>query len=97
MSPVLAAGCCWHCCRRVIPELGNPSGIEGCGKLRLIPLLLSGPGKRAVVGYEDGTMRIWDLKQGTSLHVLKGREEINHLLRALTWGRAFISLWALSW
>lgn len=24
-------------------------------------------------------MRIWDLKQGTSLHVLKGREEVNHL------------------
>lgn len=32
-----------------------------------------------MVGYEDGTMRIWDLKQGTSLHVLKGREEVNHL------------------
>lgn len=29
-------------------------------------------GKRAVVGYEDGTVRIWDLKQGNSLHVLKG-------------------------
>lgn len=26
-------------------------------------------------------MRIWDLKQGTSLHVLKGREGINHLWR----------------
>lgn len=38
-------------------------------------LSLSHPGKRAVVGYEDGTMRIWDLKQGTSLHVLKGKEE----------------------
>lgn len=24
-------------------------------------------------------MRIWDLKQGTSLHVLKGTEELNHL------------------
>ncbi|KFV54354.1 Angio-associated migratory cell protein, partial [Gavia stellata] len=35
---------------------------------------LSHPGKRAVVGYEDGTMRIWDLKQGTSLHVLKGQD-----------------------
>lgn len=29
-------------------------------------------GRRAVVGYEDGTVRIWDLKQGNSLHVLKG-------------------------
>ncbi|KAM3852345.1 angio-associated migratory cell protein isoform 2-T2 [Vipera latastei] len=31
-------------------------------------------GRRAVVGYEDGTVRIWDLKQGNSLHVLKGNE-----------------------
>lgn len=38
---------------------------------------LSHPGKRAVVGYEDVTMRIWDLKQGTSLHVLKGKEDIH--------------------
>uniref|UniRef100_A0A8C6Z769 Angio associated migratory cell protein n=1 Tax=Nothoprocta perdicaria TaxID=30464 RepID=A0A8C6Z769_NOTPE len=27
-----------------------------------------GEGGSAVVGYEDGTLRIWDLKQGTSLH-----------------------------
>lgn len=32
-----------------------------------------------MVGYEDGTMRIWDLKHGTSLHVLKGKEEVYHL------------------
>ena len=32
-------------------------------------------GKRAVVGYEDGTVRIWDLKQGRSLYVLKGDEQ----------------------
>ncbi|XP_020660567.3 angio-associated migratory cell protein [Pogona vitticeps] len=31
-------------------------------------------GKRAVVGYEDGTVRIWDLKQGSSLHVLKDQD-----------------------
>ncbi|XP_033017045.1 angio-associated migratory cell protein [Lacerta agilis] len=31
-------------------------------------------GRRAVVGYEDGTVRIWDLKQGSSLHVLKGQD-----------------------
>uniref|UniRef100_A0A2D4Q4Z0 Uncharacterized protein n=2 Tax=Micrurus surinamensis TaxID=129470 RepID=A0A2D4Q4Z0_MICSU len=31
-------------------------------------------GRRVVVGYEDGTVRIWDLKQGNSLHVLKGNE-----------------------
>lgn len=30
------------------------------------------PGKRAVVGYDDGTVRIWDLKQGNAAHVVKG-------------------------
>lgn len=34
-------------------------------------------------------MRIWDLKQGTSLHVLKGREEVNHL------GSSLIGEWLL--
>ncbi|TUE53336.1 Angio-associated migratory cell protein [Bagarius yarrelli] len=29
-------------------------------------------GKRAVVGYEDGTLRLWDLKQGNASHVIKG-------------------------
>lgn len=29
-------------------------------------------GKRAVVGYEDGTVRVWDLKQGNAIHVVKG-------------------------
>uniref|UniRef100_A0A8C4TP52 Angio-associated migratory cell protein n=1 Tax=Erpetoichthys calabaricus TaxID=27687 RepID=A0A8C4TP52_ERPCA len=29
-------------------------------------------GKRAIVGYEDGTVRIWDLKQGSPLHIIKG-------------------------
>ncbi|MGH0118360.1 UNVERIFIED_CONTAM: hypothetical protein FKN15_047765 [Acipenser sinensis] len=29
-------------------------------------------GKRAVVGYEDGIIRLWDLKQGNTSHVLKG-------------------------
>ncbi|XP_051912915.1 angio-associated migratory cell protein [Hippocampus zosterae] len=31
-------------------------------------------GKRAVVGYEDGTVRFWDLKQGNSIHVIKGKD-----------------------
>ncbi|GCC20791.1 hypothetical protein chiPu_0019359, partial [Chiloscyllium punctatum] len=31
-------------------------------------------GYRAVVGYEDGTVRIWDLKQGLQLHVVKGKD-----------------------
>ncbi|XP_019959489.1 angio-associated migratory cell protein [Paralichthys olivaceus] len=31
-------------------------------------------GKRAVVGYEDGTVRVWDLKQGNAIHVVKGQD-----------------------
>uniref|UniRef100_A0A8C3G4Z4 Angio-associated migratory cell protein n=1 Tax=Cyclopterus lumpus TaxID=8103 RepID=A0A8C3G4Z4_CYCLU len=31
-------------------------------------------GKRAVVGYEDGTVRVWDLKQGNAAHVIKGQD-----------------------
>lgn len=31
-------------------------------------------GKRAVVGYEDGAVRFWDLKQGNPIHVLKGND-----------------------
>lgn len=31
-------------------------------------------GKRAVVGYDDGTVRIWDLKQGNAVHVIKGQD-----------------------
>ncbi|KAK3557257.1 hypothetical protein QTP70_026079 [Hemibagrus guttatus] len=29
-------------------------------------------GKRGMVGYEDGTLRLWDLKQGNTIHVIKG-------------------------
>lgn len=29
-------------------------------------------GKKAVVGYEDGSLRLWDLKQGNTIHVIKG-------------------------
>lgn len=25
-----------------------------------------------MVGYEDGTVRVWDLKQGNAIHVIKG-------------------------
>ncbi|XP_043965690.1 angio-associated migratory cell protein [Gambusia affinis] len=31
-------------------------------------------GKRAVVGYEDGTVRVWDLKHGNAIHVIKGQD-----------------------
>uniref|UniRef100_A0A8C2L2Q1 Angio-associated, migratory cell protein n=1 Tax=Cyprinus carpio TaxID=7962 RepID=A0A8C2L2Q1_CYPCA len=29
-------------------------------------------GKRAIVGYEDGSLRLWDLKQGNAVYVIKG-------------------------
>ncbi|KAH0621253.1 hypothetical protein JD844_022344 [Phrynosoma platyrhinos] len=45
----------------------GPNCPATCG--RILP-----DGKRAVVGYEDGTVRIWDLKQGSPLHVLKGQD-----------------------
>ncbi|XP_047669118.1 angio-associated migratory cell protein isoform X2 [Tachysurus fulvidraco] len=31
-------------------------------------------GKKAMVGYEDGTLRLWDLKQGNTIHVVKGHD-----------------------
>ncbi|XP_072539040.1 angio-associated migratory cell protein [Salminus brasiliensis] len=31
-------------------------------------------GKRMMVGYEDGTLRLWDLKQGNAIHVIKGHD-----------------------
>uniref|UniRef100_A0A3B3X0U7 Angio-associated migratory cell protein n=1 Tax=Poecilia mexicana TaxID=48701 RepID=A0A3B3X0U7_9TELE len=31
-------------------------------------------GKRAMVGYEDGTIRVWDLKHGNAIHVIKGQD-----------------------
>ncbi|XP_026875977.2 angio-associated migratory cell protein [Electrophorus electricus] len=31
-------------------------------------------GRRAVVGYEDGTLRLWDLKQGNTIYVIKGQD-----------------------
>ncbi|CAH2305189.1 angio-associated migratory cell [Pelobates cultripes] len=34
-------------------------------------------GKKAVVGYEDGSVRIWDLKQGSTVHVVKGSDGHN--------------------
>lgn len=36
----------------------------------------SSSGKRAVVGYEDGTVRVWDLKQGNTIHVIKGKSSM---------------------
>ncbi|XP_052414178.1 angio-associated migratory cell protein [Carassius gibelio] len=31
-------------------------------------------GKRAIVGYEDGSLRLWDLKQGNAVYVIKGHD-----------------------
>ncbi|XP_019409890.1 PREDICTED: angio-associated migratory cell protein [Crocodylus porosus] len=45
----------------------GPGCPATCGKV--LP-----DGKRVVVGYEDGTVRVWDLKQGSSIHVLKGQD-----------------------
>uniref|UniRef100_A0AAY4BEC3 Angio-associated migratory cell protein n=1 Tax=Denticeps clupeoides TaxID=299321 RepID=A0AAY4BEC3_9TELE len=32
------------------------------------------PDGKAVVGYEDGSVRLWDLKQGSAVHVIKGSD-----------------------
>lgn len=45
----------------------GPSCPATCGKF--LP-----DGRRAVIGYEDGTVRFWDLKQGNAIHVLKGHD-----------------------
>ncbi|KAG9349437.1 hypothetical protein JZ751_027880 [Albula glossodonta] len=45
----------------------GPGCQATCGKI--LP-----DGKRAVVGYEDGVIRFWDLKQGNAIHVIKGND-----------------------
>lgn len=40
-------------------------------------------GKRAVVGYGDGTVRIWDLKQGNAIHVIEGQDRHQGALTCL--------------
>ncbi|KAL1022110.1 hypothetical protein UPYG_G00022300 [Umbra pygmaea] len=47
--------------------LQSPGCQATCGKV--LP-----DGKRAVVGYEDGVVRFWDLKQGSTTHVIKGHD-----------------------
>lgn len=41
-------------------------------------------GKRAVAGYEDGTVRVWDLKQGNAIHTIKGQDGHQGALTCLT-------------
>ncbi|XP_053273343.1 angio-associated migratory cell protein [Pleuronectes platessa] len=45
----------------------SPACQATCGKF--LP-----DGKRAVVGYDDGTVRVWDLKKGNAVHVVKGQD-----------------------
>ncbi|XP_023804989.1 angio-associated migratory cell protein [Oryzias latipes] len=45
----------------------SPACQATCG--RILP-----DGKRAAVGYEDGTVRVWDLKHGNAIHVVKGQD-----------------------
>ncbi|XP_041120106.1 angio-associated migratory cell protein-like [Polyodon spathula] len=74
----------WHPCAHVLlagTADGNvwmwkiPSGecktFQGPGCQATTGKILP-DGKRAVVGYEDGIVRLWDLKQGNTSHVLKG-------------------------
>lgn len=70
---------CWSLGQGLIPPFlvpPPPSPLLGVSECTICPSFFihaSGPlGKRAVVGYEDGTIRIWDLKQGNPIHVLKG-------------------------
>ncbi|KAM9836268.1 angio-associated migratory cell protein [Aulostomus maculatus] len=44
-------------------------------------------GKRAVVGYEDGTVRLWDLKQGSAIHVIKGQDGHQGALTCLAFNK----------
>lgn len=48
-----------------------------------------------MVGYEDGTIRIWDLKQGNPIHVLKGIRGARVLTRARGSPRASAELKSL--
>ncbi|KAL4660196.1 angio-associated migratory cell protein-like [Arapaima gigas] len=49
----------------------GPGCQATCGKI--LP-----DGKRTMVGYEDGTVRLWDLKQGSTIHVIKGQCQDGH-------------------
>ncbi|XP_072473857.1 angio-associated migratory cell protein isoform X2 [Notamacropus eugenii] len=72
-APVLLAGTAdgntwmWKVPSGDCKTFQGPNCPATCG--RVLP-----DGRKAVVGYEDGTVRIWDLKQGSAIHVLKGTE-----------------------
>lgn len=61
---------------KILPDGDGGGGVMTNAKTKLHQnvrnTISSSPGKRAVVGYEDGTVRVWDLKQGNAIHVIKG-------------------------
>lgn len=62
-------------CGKVLPdgERRDNKTLRIClGVKKLNHIFFFIAGKRAVVGYEDGTVRVWDLKQGNAAHVIKG-------------------------
>lgn len=86
----------WHPCTHVLlagTDEGScwmwkvPSGecktLPGTGCQATCGKFLA-DGKRAVVGYEDGTLRVWDLKQGSPLHVVKGQDSHQGPLTCIT-------------
>uniref|UniRef100_UPI00358E67B6 angio-associated migratory cell protein isoform X2 n=1 Tax=Myxine glutinosa TaxID=7769 RepID=UPI00358E67B6 len=72
-APVLCAGTAdgsvwlWK-----LPE-GKTKMFQGPGCPTTCGTLLP-DGSRAAIGYEDGTLRIWDLKRGLPLHTFKGSD-----------------------
>lgn len=48
--------------------------------LQITVLITSSPGKRATVGYEDGTLKLWDLRQGIHTFHLSGNITIETLI-----------------
>ncbi|NP_998103.1 angio-associated migratory cell protein [Danio rerio] len=72
-APVLLAGVAdgsvwmWKLPSGACRTFQSPGCQTTCG--RILP-----DGKRAIVGYEDGSLRLWDLKQGTAIYVIKGQD-----------------------
>ena len=50
-------------------------------------------GKRACVGYEDGVVKLWDLKTGDIVHTFSGRQSSFQVISEVI---MFLSLGAIS-